>query len=105
MALGELAISLPAGLNRLFAEMWRVPRELLRPGKEKEAAQLVLAQIKKPAALIQDLKAIHLSTEARSSTTIQCLDGRYFECVSMPQLIGGQTAFSPVAWFPCAANR
>ncbi len=76
--------------NRLFGEMWHIPDELLEPGREKEAVKVALAQIEDPDSVVQKVAAIHTSSRVRSSHIVKLKDGRFFEAVSMPQLIGGQ---------------
>ena len=77
--------------NRLFGEMWRIPNDLLQPGREQEAIRVALAQVVDPGSLTEKIVAIHNSSRARSSDIVKFLDGRCFECVSMPQLIAGQS--------------
>jgi diguanylate cyclase (GGDEF)-like protein/PAS domain S-box-containing protein len=76
--------------NRLFAEMWKIPDEMLKPGREQEAFKLAIAQVEDPASLFKKVEAIHKSHQTRSSNVVRFRDGRFFECVSMPQLIAGQ---------------
>lgn len=76
--------------NRLFGEMWGIPEELQKRGREKEAFKLALEQVEDPKTLFNKVLAIHNSSQDRSSNIIKFRDGRFFECVSMPQLISGQ---------------
>ena len=76
--------------NRLFGEMWGIPPELLKPGREREAFKLALEMVQNPKALFKKIVAIHNSSQSRSSNILKFRDGRFFECVSMPQLISGQ---------------
>ena len=76
--------------NRLFGEMWGIPEELLKQGREKEAFKLGLGLVENPKTLLKKIAAIHSSSRTRSSNIVKFRDGRFFECVSMPQLISGQ---------------
>ena len=76
--------------NRIFHEMWRIPRYMLHRGKEEAVARFALSQVKNPESLLEKVKTIHRSSPDRSSNVIQFHDGRFFESVSMPQLIAGQ---------------
>lgn len=76
--------------NRLFGEMWGIPPELLKPGREEEGLRVGLAKVENPNALWRELVAIHRSSRSRSSNVVRFQDGRFFECVSMPQLIAGR---------------
>jgi len=78
--------------NRLFADMWRIPMDLLQPGREPEAVKIALAQLKEPTTLVEEIIEMHMSGKARASKVVEFLDGRFFECVSMPQLIAGERA-------------
>jgi diguanylate cyclase (GGDEF)-like protein len=78
--------------NRIFHEMWRIPRHMLHRGQEKPVARFALSQVRNPEALSEKVIEIHHSSEARSSDVVQFHDGRSFECVSMPQLIDGRDA-------------
>ena len=76
--------------NRVFHEMWRIPRQLLRRGTERRVAKFALSQIKNADSLIAQVIEIHNSLHKRSRNVVQFVDGRHFECVSMPQLIAGK---------------
>jgi diguanylate cyclase (GGDEF)-like protein len=78
--------------NSVFHEMWRIPKHLLYRGQEKAVSQFALSQVKNHKNLADEVSAIHKDSTVRESKVIQLHDGRFFECVSMPHLIGGQTA-------------
>jgi len=78
--------------NRIFHEMWRIPRQLLRHGTERDVAKFALSQVKNPESLAAQVIEIHNSLQEHSRRVVQFLDGRHFECVSIPQLIGGENA-------------
>ncbi len=76
--------------NKIFREMWQIPEELLQPGQESAIADFVLAQLKKPDIVRAKSIAIQSGTQARTTDIVQFHDGRFFECVSMPQRIDGE---------------
>jgi diguanylate cyclase (GGDEF)-like protein len=76
--------------NRIFHEMWRIPRHMLHRGQEKAIAKFALTQVKKPESVIAEVIAVQESSQDRSSNVVQFHDGRFFECVSMPQRIAGR---------------
>ena len=76
--------------NRIFHDMWRIPRHLLHRGQEKAVAKFALSQVKGPEVVFRKVVEIHESSQARSRDIVQFHDGRFFECISMPQLIAGQ---------------
>lgn len=77
--------------NSVFHEMWRIPRHLLHRGNEKAVIKFALAQIKNPDSLMERFVETQRSPRDRSNDVVEFRDGRFFECVSMPQLIGGQS--------------
>ncbi|MDH3628940.1 MAG: EAL domain-containing protein [Acidobacteriota bacterium] len=77
--------------NRVFHEMWRIPRHVLTPGEEKVVSKFALKQLKDPQALIDHVNSVTETAPPRSSHVVEFLDGRAFECVSMPQIIEGET--------------
>jgi diguanylate cyclase (GGDEF)-like protein len=76
--------------NSIFHEMWRIPRHLLRRGQERAVAKFAMSQIKNPEGLLHKAIATHRSSEARSIDVVQFHDGRFFECVSMPQVVANK---------------
>jgi diguanylate cyclase (GGDEF)-like protein/PAS domain S-box-containing protein len=77
--------------NRLFGEMWSIPGDLLEAGQEQQAIKAAMEQVENPAAALLKIEEIQSSSQARSSNIVKFRDGRFLECVSMPQLIGGQS--------------
>ncbi len=71
--------------NLAFHEMWRIPRHLLHRGQEETVAKFALLQLKSPESLVDEAIRIQKLTDARSSNVVRLRDGRYFECVSVPQ--------------------
>jgi diguanylate cyclase (GGDEF)-like protein len=94
MADGILVLDLEGGYvtsNRMFHEMWRIPRHLLDRGSEQAVAKFALAQLENPASVVEQFVTIHKSSRDRSSNVVQLRDGRYFECVSVAQRIEDRT--------------
>ena len=71
--------------NLAFHEMWRIPRHLLHRGQEETVGKFALLQLKNPEALVDEAVRIQKLTDARSSNVVRLRDGRFFECVSVPQ--------------------
>lgn len=76
--------------NRNFHEIWRIPRHLLARGQEAVVAKFAMAQVSEPESLLEEALTINRSTGSRSSRVIELKDGRFIECVSMPQSIDEQ---------------
>jgi diguanylate cyclase (GGDEF)-like protein len=73
--------------NRIFHDMWRIPKYMLHRGQESAVGKFALSQITNPAILMKKIDAINKSLEERSVDVVSFKDGRFFECISMPQLI------------------
>jgi PAS domain S-box-containing protein len=77
--------------NQKFAEMWRIPREILKLMKDEAALQYVLDQLKYPGDFIDKVKVLYSDPEAITSDLLEFNDGRFFERYSQPQKIGGRS--------------
>jgi diguanylate cyclase (GGDEF)-like protein len=78
--------------NRVFHDLWRIPRHILHRGQESAVAEFALKLVKNSEAVSQHALAIHGSSEPRTSDIVELHDGRFFECVSIPHRPVGQEA-------------
>ena len=76
--------------NHLFQEMWRLEDHHLEPGAEQESTQFAASQLKEPDQFISMLDEVQTASVERSSAVLEFLDGRFFECVSMPRIVEGR---------------
>jgi len=77
--------------NQKFAEMWKIPEEVLKLMKDEAALQFVLDQLKCPDDFIGKVKFLYSDPEAITSDLLEFNDGRFFERYSQPQKIGGRS--------------
>lgn len=77
--------------NRIFHEMWRIPRRMLRRGQEAAVVKFCMTQLADPDSAVKHALAFHQSSDPKSSVVVSLHEGRFFECVCMPQLIDGRT--------------
>jgi PAS domain S-box-containing protein len=78
--------------NQKFTEMWRIPLEIMRSGKDEVALQFVRDQLKYPDQFVNQVKRLYSDPDAITSDMLEFSDGRFFERYSQPQRIGGITA-------------
>jgi len=79
-----------ARANARFAEMWKIPDELLATRDDQKLLAHVLAQLKVPRQFLDRVEALYQRPAASSRDTLHFLDGRVFARFSHPQLIGNE---------------
>jgi PAS domain S-box-containing protein len=77
--------------NQKFAEMWRIPEDVLESMEDENALRFVLNQLKYPDEFINKVKYLYSAPEAIISDLLEFKDGRFFDRYSQPQKIGGKT--------------
>jgi diguanylate cyclase (GGDEF)-like protein/PAS domain S-box-containing protein len=90
---GLLAISQDGKIvsyNQRFAQMWRIPPDVLRPGDDGAALNFVLDQLREPDRFLQRVSQLYSQPEAESFDVIEFKDGRVFERYSAPQWLDGE---------------
>jgi PAS domain S-box-containing protein len=76
--------------NRKFAELWRIPEEILAAHDDNQAVAFVLGQLKDPDRFVAKVKELYGQPEAVSFDMLEFKDGRTFERYSQPQLVEGR---------------
>lgn len=75
--------------NQRFAEMWRVPPELIAARDDERLLNYVLDQLADPNAFLARVKELYKS-EAEDFDTLMFKDGRCFERISRPLIKDGK---------------
>ncbi len=74
--------------NQRFAQMWRIPDEILAAGEDAQALAFVSTQLLDPQGFSGRVKEMYADTQAESYDLLEFKDGRYFERYSRPQMLG-----------------
>jgi PAS domain S-box-containing protein len=74
--------------NKKFAEMWRIPQEVLDSGEDSDALKFVKDQLTDPESFLENVKHLYAEPDAITSDLLEFRDGRFFERYSQPQKIG-----------------
>jgi PAS domain S-box-containing protein len=75
--------------NERFAEMWRIPAEMLTARDDAALLRHVLEQLVEPQSFLRKVQELYCSEE-ESFDTLHFKDGRVFERLSRPLLEGGK---------------
>ncbi|MCJ7448562.1 MAG: PAS domain S-box protein [Bacteroidales bacterium] len=77
--------------NQKFAEMWRIPEEILKLKDDNAAIQFVLDQLKYPDQFVEQVRNLYNDPAAITYDMLEFIDGRFFDRYSQPQKIGGKS--------------
>ena len=75
--------------NLKFAEMWRIPAEVMSGGDEV-LLSYIKADLKDPEAFVSKIKELRADPDAKSDDLLEFKDGRAFERHSEPQRVKGK---------------
>jgi len=74
--------------NRKFAELWRIPDEILAKKDDDTAIDYVLSQLEAPDQFVSKVRELYSHPDQSSFDVLLFRDGRMFERYSQPQKIG-----------------
>jgi|SRR5665213_368232 len=75
--------------NRQFAEMWRLPTNLVAARNDHRLIEHVADQLIEPSAFLARVNDLYSQPEAESNDTLEFVDGRVFQRLSKPQYVSG----------------
>ena len=78
-----------SNFNHRFAEMWRIPEEVLASHDSARASALVFDQLVDPDAFVATAKALYAAPDTESHDVLLFKDGRAFERDSRPRRLAG----------------
>ena len=76
--------------NQRFAELWRLPQEILSAGDDDRALAFVLDQLLDPEAFLTKVRELYSQPSALSEDILHFKDRRVFERTSYPHLVDGR---------------
>jgi PAS domain S-box-containing protein len=78
------------GFNEKYVEMWRMPREVMDSGEERQLREVAARQFKDPQQFLARIKKIEASSLPQSFDLLEFVDGRVFERYSKIQRVDEQ---------------
>ena len=76
--------------NRRFAEMWRMPREVMESSDDEQLLPWALRQLKSPEQFLGKVRHLYDHPDEDSHDFLDFQDGRVFERWSLPQWLDGE---------------
>jgi len=76
--------------NAQFVKMWNIPENIMVKGKDREAINFVVTQLKSPKDFVSKVNDLYSHPEKESFDVLEFKDGKIFERYSHPQRIDGR---------------
>ncbi|MDQ1330859.1 MAG: hypothetical protein QG578_1124 [Thermodesulfobacteriota bacterium] len=73
--------------NQKFADMWKIPGEVLTSRDDEKAINHILMQLADPERFVEKVRELYQQPDQSSFDQIEFVDGRLFERFSQPQRI------------------
>jgi PAS domain S-box-containing protein len=75
--------------NQKFAEMWRIPLDIITTGVDSTLIHYVQNELSRPDLFLRKIDELYANPDATSFDLLDFLDGRCFERYSQPQKLNG----------------
>ncbi len=75
--------------NSQFAEMWKIPTNLVAAREDFRMVEYVAEQLVDPTTFVARVNDLYAQPEAESNDTLEFTDGRVFQRLSKPQYVSG----------------
>jgi len=76
--------------NSKFAEMWQIPEDIISSSDDKKLLNYILTQLTDPERFIVKVMEMYSRPAEDSADSIHFKNGRVFERISKPLIIGGE---------------